>query len=393
MLHFNETFAFFFDQPLFATKALEIYTHRALVLIGPPTSFTVDSRYIFQGPATYYITLLFIILGKFDPLYATLIFIGAASLTVIPLYYGTVMLANKKAACLVVIVYTLLPFYITFSKFMWNPNFQLVFSPFLILCLGLYKKTHRSMFLFLAGVMAGFLLQFHYQFAIVVGGLLAAFMLRKKTRITKIIFFIAGICIGFSPLILFDFKHAWYNSRTMLLFVEHLLSFSKQSSKFSFSPHYVLSLSFLLLILSLSALKNKVSWLHVGVVFFILFGWSLCVFVPRPSLASRNPKYWTYSDELKVAQIIKSEKLAAFNVSTFYDSQAIAQKYFLKRDRVAIAYDDYRTNRYLFVVYPDMSFLKNPAYEINSFVPSKIIRVTPINDHYRLFLLERTNVR
>src|SRR6185295_5498478 len=156
------------DQALFSTKALEILDTRNLVLIGPPISINLNGRQVFQGPATYYETLFFLILGNFDPVSSSFAFTIFCALMIIPLFYGVKFLLNKQIALIMVLTYSLLPFYVNYTRFLWNPNFQFSLLPILILLMGLYKKDPTKSKFFLISLLLGILFQYHFQFILII---------------------------------------------------------------------------------------------------------------------------------------------------------------------------------------------------------------------------------
>jgi len=130
-LHFTDSLNFSTDPALFATKALEIYRNKEVLLIGPTFSINLNGRYAFQGSVIYYYQLMFMLLGSWDPVKASYAFMIICALMTIPLYSGVKRLANERTAMLMAIIYALFPFYVNYTKFLWNPNFQLSLLPVL----------------------------------------------------------------------------------------------------------------------------------------------------------------------------------------------------------------------------------------------------------------------
>ena len=64
-------------------------------------------------------------------------------------------------------------------------------------------------------------------------------------------------------------------------------------------------------------------------------------------------------------------------------------KYHLKKDGYKMNYDDYYHNDYLYVVSPDPDVFKDPAYELYTFKPNKLLKTWKLNDTYNLYLFER----
>ena len=158
-IHFTSYLNFSTDQGLFSLEALKIYNEKSLTLIGPPMSYSFQGRELFQGGIIYYGFLFFLLLGNFDPVTASYFFMLFAGVMLIPLFYGTKHLLSVHAAWVVALCYALLPIYIDYTRFLWNPNFQLVLLPVLLFFMGLFAKTEKHRYLFLVALTSGILLQ------------------------------------------------------------------------------------------------------------------------------------------------------------------------------------------------------------------------------------------
>lgn len=386
-IHFPSFVNFTHDPALFSIEALSIDRGQFFRLLGPPISINFEGRHIFQGSAVYYFLLLFLKLANFDPLISSYLFMIFSAFMILPLYYGVKLLLNKGAAFILVILYSLLPYYINYTRFLWNPNFQFSLSPLLILLMGLFEqRKNKFLFVFLS-IFMGFLLQFHYQFIIIILGLFIYYFFVLKIKFSYLIIFISGFLIGFFPLILFEIRNNFYNLRTIILYLNN--PGTNRSINLNEIPHYFLSLSLFSFII-LFSLLSKLKRLFLYTLFIILFIWSLILYLPKPAQGFRAAKNWSYLDEEKAYKIIQEQNLTNFNiVNLAYDTLATVQKYLLKRDLYNIDFDNYRDNKFLYIVNSDANFMNNPAYEVNTFKPSSIIRQWPINAYYTLYLLKR----
>jgi len=382
------------DQASFAIEVLKMFREKKLTLIGPQISANFQGHFIFQGPAIYYMMLVFMLLGRWDPVFSSYFFMIFASLMTIPLYFGTKKLINKKAGWLMVILYSFLPFYINYSRFIWNSTFLLSLLPVLIYLMGLYQEKKSKLVFFLISFWLGLLFQFHYQFILVIFGIFLYYFLFKKLKIFEFLLFVSGLIAGFSPLILFELKHDFYNLRTMILFAQNWNQVDRPGG--ITMPHYYISISFMLLILIFGILAKKIKNLSYRLIIFfavILAVYSFIVYLPKPDHAFWAPADpWNYLNEKKIYEIIRSTGIKKdFNVANlaYYDTPAIVAKYFLKRDYYRIDYGDYYSNKYLFVISEGDNYLGNPAYEVGTFKPHKIVKKWVINKRYDMLLLER----
>lgn len=388
-VNFNHFFSFVYDQANFSTSALEIFRDRKVQLIGPSISINLGGREIFQGGIIYYFFLIFLLLGHFDPKLSTYLFIFFSGLMIVPLYYGIKLMHSKNDAIFMSILYAIFPIYIHGTMSLWNPHFQFALTPILLYLMGIYKVTKRRAIFFALSFFAGFLLQFHYQYIVVILGLFIYYFLIKKLGIRNIPIFILGLALGFSPMILFELRNKFYNLNTILLFLSHYKDVFGKGNPIGANVHYFLSISLFLFMAIGSILRNQLNKIKLICIFVVLLTWSTLLYVIFPSENS-VVKDWSYDDELKVYNIIKNSTITNYNISSFYNATATTQKYFLKRDEIRINFDDYRSNKYLYVIYyKDVDFKTNRAYEMNTFNPSIVIKKWQINEKYDLILSQR----
>jgi hypothetical protein len=185
--------------------------------------------------------------------------------------------------------------------------------------------------------------------------------------------------------------HKWYNTETLWFFLTHRdILFAQNKDQSSFAPHYFLSLSFFGLFLITYYLKEYLTKQLLTSVLLILLLISGFQFLPVPKGAYGMAEKWNYLDEVKIHQIVMEQKLDSFNLTNLeYDSLYQVQKYLLLKNNIQFDSNNYYDNKYLFVVSKKTELYSYPAYEIQSFQPSRQIKKWPINQQYTLYLLER----
>lgn len=397
-LNYPQSLNFSSDQGKFAIKALEIIRgeNEGFSLIGPSTSLQLDGREIFQGGVIYYFLALFLLLGNLDPIKTSFIFMLFSCLMVIPLYFGVKFLTDKNRAILISVLFALSPIFINYTKFLWNPNFQLTLLAGLFLLLGLYKRglvqhNKKSLFWILgAGIWFGFIFQFHYQ--LFIGGLLLLLYLKfyLKSSFLDILIFISGCLIGFTPILIFELRNNFYNLNTLIFYLQNFNKFRETNSQSNIwvNQHYILSLLMILLVI-LFSFFSRVSKKLIFLVFMILLIWDVLLFYPKPSQGFGMIKKWSYLDESKAFEIIKSQNLEKYNVTNLgYDTLAYVQKYLHKKDQLELT--DYWEMEKLFIIAPKSRDIYNdPAYETQVIKPFTIINQWEINPEYNLYLVSK----
>lgn len=400
-IQFAPALNFMQDQADDSTTAINSFRSGKPVLIGPPTAYTYIGRRLLQGPLIVYTYGLFQALGNFDPHAASYIFMITAILMSIPLYIGIRLLFNKNTALATTALYLFVPYYMNYTRFMWNPNSQFIFVPFLFISMGLYKRSGRALWLAAMGFMCGVLLQYHFQFVPVMAFVMGWTVYRMKrgrmpgkTIAFKAFHFIAGFALGWSPYILFELRHQFYNTQTVILFLTHIKEVTSRvnASSAPVLAYYGLSTSLIILPFTVHwILSHKMAvkplWIFIGGCAAI----SLYLAAQPTTRPFLGREHWYYADEAKVHRIIREQHLNNFAVAMLhYDNLSSVQKYLMTRDKTPGVLYNYRTNRYLFAVSDDDNFKKYGAYEIREFVPRKLVKKWEINKHYQLYLFQRT---
>lgn len=400
--NFAQNVNFTQDQADDSYTALQALREKKPVLIGSYIAYMYQGRKLLQGPLIIYTYGFFQILGGWDPVRASYIFMLFASFMIIPLYIGLRFLFDKKTAMAMSAVYAFFPYYIDYTRFMWNPNFQFVFMPILFLLMGLYKRTPKFIWIAITGLLCGLLLQYHFQFIPITVFVMGWFYfqirkLKKKNRhwVKNILFFAGGFMIGWLPYIAFELRHQFYNTQTALLFLRHIneLDGRTNSSTMANIAYYGLSTSFIILpFIIYEAFKLKIYHYVIGLVILFCAVVSFYQYVqPVNNPFLGKARNWYIKDEETAHRIIVSERLQNFAVAHLtYDNTSSVQKFLMLRDQTPGAVYNYRTNTYLFAVSDTDDFTQFGAYEIREFVPRKIVNKWKINDYYSLYLFKKS---
>lgn len=268
-VHFPTRFNFSTEQAVFASKSHEIWTEKKLELLGPPISYRLNGRYLFQGSITYYMILLFLVPANFDPVISSYLFMLFCAFMMIPLYYGAKMLTSQRKALFVVLIYGLLPLYIDYTTFFWNPNFQFSLIPLLVLGMGLHHKTKQLRYLVFVGFFSGVLLLFHYQFFLVILILSFFYLKIKKLPYRDIGLFVLSVLTGFGPMVVFELRNQFYNTQTLILFLRNAQRVFGGTKGFHLNGHYFLSVLLILILLFLVRVRWKLTTFTRITLFFI----------------------------------------------------------------------------------------------------------------------------
>lgn len=387
-IYFTKYLNFSLDQATFSLKSLEIYTNKTLTLIGPSLSLNLNGRHIFQSSITYYFQLIFLMLGNFDPIYSSYIFMMFCSIMIIPLYFGVKLLINKNIAFTVIIIYTFLPYFIDYTRFLWSPNYQLSLIPGLLLFMGLFKAKQKTLYFFIISLFSALLIQIHYIFIAISLGILLYYLLTIKKKVLYLLIYFLGHLIGLTPIIFFEIRNHFYNLNTAVLFIKNYKQVLESNS--GASSHYLLPFSLFAIIIFLSFVKNIINFKFNIIIALFLLTITLNLYSKKPENAYGMAQDWNYLNEKKVYDIIRAENLNSYNIANLvYDTKANVQVYLHAKNGVKIENENYETNKYLFVINNGDGYMNNGAYEVNRFKPSVEINKWPLNSIYTLYLLKR----
>ncbi|MEP7167038.1 MAG: glycosyltransferase family 39 protein [Candidatus Woesebacteria bacterium] len=233
-----ETMQFLGDQGRDALIARSILFDHDPAFIGPVTS--VGNMYL--GPFYYYFMVFPLLLSypsPVGPAYAVAL-IGIVTLAL--LYILGREMIGKRAALIAMGLYAISPVIITNVRFSWNPNIVPFFS--LLLVWALWKTLQgRHSYWMLIGLCAAVLFQLHYIALILIGlaGLTWMYELVKSVQQHKVtrefiqatIIAIGIFVVSLVPLLLFDLRHDWLNTRAFLQFFHPTISSEKHFRSFS----------------------------------------------------------------------------------------------------------------------------------------------------------------
>lgn len=316
------------DQGRDAIIIKRILTGEHFPAIGAPTSV----GQVYLGPFYYYFIAPWLLLFKFQPIGLAFGVAVFSSLYLLINYLIVKELFDKKIALISTIFLSFSSVLIDFSRFSWNPNLLPLFALLTIYFVIKSLQTNKWYYFILLGAFLSFSIQLHYLalFLIPPIGILFLSSLYQKS-IKQLIsqfynFFISvlSFIIFSSPLIIFDLRHNFLNSKLFLaLFKSSGTSFASKINSFFDSFYYLnfysfninlnkifiyVLLVFLLIILFTLIKKSSNSKIFLLTFFITILGMSLY----------SGPKYPHYFGILfPLYFIIISYFLASLNQSSF----------------------------------------------------------------------------
>jgi hypothetical protein len=318
-------------------------------------------------------------------------------LIVLLLLYFTLQKIYKKShiAIYFSILYTFLPTMVDYSRFIWAPNLLIpVCGVVLSLLLFISRKANFALIFFL-GFFLGIGLQIHYSFFLSIVISLFWLLLVKKLTLKGILLLSLGFIIGFSPLIIFELRHNFYNLQTFLFYLT--TKTNSESAILKPSLHYVLGLlPFILFIIAfLLARLAKINRYLVDLPVFIFILLSLQKILPIPTSGFAMVEGWNYDGEKKAVDIILSENKVKYNLIDLLtgDTRAMAIRSLLTlAGKPPLGVVEYPDSQALFIYskVPIEKLLAGHLWEIDVVRPARVTKSWYLQNGIYLFLVEKT---
>ena len=377
----NNLITFHIDQGIQLSEAYQVVANHKIPLIGPMViSKTFEGRGFFIGPFYTYSLALLGIIFNWIPLNITafLIFLEFSYL-----FLFLIWLSRKYSHPAIAVIFFLIatcPFLIEHSRFFWNPHFLLPLS-FLFLFF-LEKRKY-----FFSAIVWGLAFSFHYSAALWAIPLLI-YLSKNKEKLYKYLLCIPGFLLGDLPWFLFEFKHNFYNIKTMFLV---FINTNKAGELSAYYFVFSFSVFLIFLLLKISKKSSRVFYLLSALILIFNLYYQLNL---KEKLPVGMPDGWTYPVQQKVVEMITQNNCPQnYNVATTIsgDTQAHDLRYLLTtKNCPPNNVDNYPNSSTIFLIAPPDRIPKDETvWEISSFNPFKITKTVKINDNIYFYQLDK----
>lgn len=237
------------DQGRDAIIIKRIITGEHFPAIGAPTSV----GQVYLGPFYYYFIAPWLLLFKFQPIGLAFGVAIYSSFYLLVNYFIVKELFNKRISLISTLFLSFSSVLIDFSRFSWNPNLLPLFVLLTIYFAIKSLQTNKWHYFFLLGAFLSFSIQLHYLalFLIPAIGIIFLSSLYKKSvkqlisQFHNFLISVLSFIIFSSPLIIFDLRHNFLNSKLFLaLFKSSGTSFASKINSFFDSFYYLNFYSF-----------------------------------------------------------------------------------------------------------------------------------------------------
>ena len=378
------------DQAVHLSETKSIFDSKNISLIGPMvTSKSFEGRNFFIGSNYYYVLGIMGLIGRWDPLTITSLFIFLGFIFYLFFIYFLKRKFNSFWALLTFLFIASSPYLVIHSRFFWNPHLLIPLSILTLLFSEKYFFKKQIKYLFLAAFFWGFAFACHY--SAVFFGLFFIFAFIKARQILNLksyLAVIAGFIIGNLPFFIFEVRHSFYNTKTLFYVLARSSQGGDLTSHYFVFPLLIFAIFFLLFLLS--QIKKKFISNMMLIIFLIsLFLIQIKVF------RNYGPwdiiQGWNYSEQKKVVELIVKDGCPQdFNVAATIqgDTRFYDLRYLLSLENCnPMSVDAYPQSQKLFLVAPSNRPVKSESvWEVSSFRPFEIKQEIAINE--RIILLE-----
>jgi len=210
----NEYMTFLGDEGRDSIIVRNLLVHADPILIGPGTS--VGSMYL--GPLYYYFMASFLFLFNFSPVGPA---IGVALLGVATIYLiyitGREWFSNI-AGLVAAALFAISPTVIIFSRSSWNPNIMPFFAMLSVYSIWRVYKNKEYKWLVVTAISFAFVLQSHY-LGVLIAPVLFIYWILARVPKNYSLFSIFLFLFLMSPLLIFDIRHDFLNSKALYKFL------------------------------------------------------------------------------------------------------------------------------------------------------------------------------
>ena len=216
----SNSFAFTYDVGRDMLAVKDIVVNHKFTLIGATTGI----EGIFYGPWWYFILSIPFFIFSGNP-QGIAFFMGIIGIVSIPLGF---IFGRKIGGVFLGIVFASLisfsPIIVSFSSQIWNPNLAPFFVLLVLLMIYLIffdskPKTSKVKYLILLGLLLGLIIDLEIVFGILFFlsiCMCLIFIFRKSLKIKEIPFFVLGLLFILSPRIIFELRHNFLMTKTII---------------------------------------------------------------------------------------------------------------------------------------------------------------------------------
>ena len=364
-------------------------------LLGQPYFIREDtnSHVLYAGAAFNYSMIPLLLVSGYDPIIITVFFAFLNVFTGLMIYLLVKRIFNKNVATISCALFLFNDWMIYHSLFIWSYNF-LPLIGILILYFGwLYLKKRKALSIFLLGLFSGLVVSLQFLFLPIALAIFVVGVLLSKRKIIDSLTFVLGMIFGNLPMVIFDLRHNFYESRTLIqYFIDTLAGKSNAAiAYYYFLPFWPIFAITGALILVRFWRKSRPLTALVVILYLFLNLTSIRINWKAPT---GMPEGITTRDVENASRAVAEDVKGDFNVAEVldFDKQAYVLRYFLqfKNNRNSQGIADYPNAKVLYVLSEKgYNFVTSSVWEVKSAGLTKISKLSDVGNGYAIYKLEK----
>lgn len=209
-------FPFLYDNGRDLLEVKKIFVDHKLTLIGPFSGL----QGVFQSPLWFYLLGIPFLLGGGSPLAMMIFMVVLGLLAIVMAYFVGKEIFGRSTGLILALLFTISPSVVFLSRIAWHPYLVVYLMLPLYFCIFRAIKGNKN-YWFAAGFIAGVIAQFEIAFGLfLLPVIILTFLLFQEK--TKLKFLFGGIALfffNFLPQVLFDLRHNFLMTRSVLGFL------------------------------------------------------------------------------------------------------------------------------------------------------------------------------
>jgi len=352
-----------------------------------------NSHVIYSGAYFNYSLVPLLLISNYDPTVVTIFFALLNLLTGGVIYWAAKKMFNNKIAIISTILFLFNDLMIYHSLFIWNYNYLPLVGILIFYFSFLNLKKEHWKYILLLGFLSGVGISLQILFAVFALFVFIVNIWKCKNKITSSLLFSLGVALGNLPLVLFDLRHNFFQTNTIL---QYLIDTLLGKSDAGFAYYYLLPLWPVFAILGGLLVWRVFKWDKIIAIFAIVIYVMMNLISQKVSFKTPTgmPGNVTVLEVDTASKAISMDVSGPFNVSEVldFDKRAYVFRYFLefRYDKKPLSETEYQNIKLLYVLAPtNFDFKDSNTWEIKTGWPYVINNIHDIGNGYVIYKLQK----
>jgi len=352
-----------------------------------------NSHTFYAGALFNYSLVPLLLISGYDPIVITVFFTFLNLFTGWVIYFVVKKIFSKNVAIISCALFLFNDWMIYHSLFIWIYNPLPLLGILTLYYIWKYFKKGKISSIFILGLLGGLGVSLQFLFLSIALAVFIILVIRSNKKVTDALFYSLGVILGNLPMVIFELRHNFYESRTLVqFFLDTLMGKSNAAIAYyyflPFWPIFAIAGAFLI-----TVLWKKLKILCVLIVSLYFF---LNLTSPRINWNAPTgmPIGMTTKDIDNASKAVAIDAEGDFNVAEVldFDKQAYTLRYLVeyKYGKKPLDVVSYQNLNLLYVLaQTDYDFKRSNVWEINAGGPYNIEPLSGVGEPYTLYRLDK----